>query len=79
MGAAKRSTKRSATSRKAATSRRGIQRAPASEPSKFAGAMNEEAAGGEDLDALGNDELLDDAEIDLGGDDEGGDDDLEGV
>jgi hypothetical protein len=41
--------------------------------------MNEEAAGGEDLDALGTDELLDDAEIDLGGDDEGGDDDLEGV
>jgi len=41
--------------------------------------MNEEALGGEDLEALDNDELMDEADIDLGGDDEGGDDDLEGV
>ena len=41
--------------------------------------MNEEALGGEDLESLDNDELMDEAEIDLGGDEEGGDDDLEGV
>ena len=41
--------------------------------------MNEESAGREDMDTLGNDELLDEPDIDLGGDDEGGDDDLEGV
>jgi hypothetical protein len=41
--------------------------------------MNEEAAGREDMDTLGNDELMEEAELDLGGDDEGGDDDLEGV
>jgi len=41
--------------------------------------MNEEALGGEDLEPVDNDELMDEAELDLGGDDEGGDDDLEGV
>jgi hypothetical protein len=41
--------------------------------------MNEETTGREDMDTLGNDELLEEADIDLGGDDEGGDDDLEGV
>jgi hypothetical protein len=33
----------------------------------------------EDMDTLGNDELLEESEIDLGGDEEGDDDDLEGV
>jgi hypothetical protein len=41
--------------------------------------MNEETTGREDMDTLGNDELIEEADIDLGGDDEGGDDDLEGV
>jgi hypothetical protein len=41
--------------------------------------MKEEAAGRDDMDTLGNDELMDEAELDLGGDDEGGDDDLEEV
>jgi hypothetical protein len=41
--------------------------------------MNEAVLGGEDLETLDNDELMDEADIDLGGDDEGGDDDLEGV
>jgi hypothetical protein len=41
--------------------------------------MHDEAAGREDMDALGSDELMEEADIDLGGDDEGGDDDLEGV
>jgi hypothetical protein len=41
--------------------------------------MNEEMTGPEDMDALDNDELMEETELDLGGDDEGGDDDLEGV
>jgi hypothetical protein len=41
--------------------------------------MNEEMTGAEDMDALDNDELMEETELDLGGDDEGGDDDLEGV
>jgi hypothetical protein len=41
--------------------------------------MKEETTGREDMDTLGNDELIEEADIDLGGDDEGGDDDLEGV
>jgi hypothetical protein len=41
--------------------------------------MKEETTGREDMDPLGNDELMEEADIDLGGDDEGGDDDLEGV
>ena len=41
--------------------------------------MNEEPVGGDDMETLGNDELMDEPDIDLGGDDEGGDDDLEGV
>ena len=40
--------------------------------------MSDEAAGHEDIDTLGNDELMEEADLDLGGD-EGGDDDLEGV
>ena len=40
--------------------------------------MNDEAAGREDMDTLGNDELMEEPDIDLGGDDDG-DDDLEGV
>ena len=41
--------------------------------------MNEEAPGREDMDTLGNDELMEEAELDLGGDDESSDDDLDGV
>jgi hypothetical protein len=41
--------------------------------------MTDEMAGAEEMDALDNDELIEETEIDLGGDDEGGDDDLEEV
>jgi hypothetical protein len=39
--------------------------------------MTDEMAGAEEMDALDNDELIEETEIDLGGDDDGGDDDLE--
>jgi len=80
-GAAKRSTKRSAKARKASPTRRraaAATAAAATAPSAFGGAMHDEGAGREDMDTLGNDELMEEPDIDLG-DDEGGDDDLEGV
>jgi hypothetical protein len=39
--------------------------------------MTEEMAGAEEMDVLDNDELIEETEIGLGGDDDGGDDDLE--
>src|SRR5262249_36251946 len=70
-GAAKGSKKRSGSSRKSSTAARRPKAAPAAaEPSKFVGATEPGSEGDE---MLVTEELIEEADIDLGGD-EGGDD-----
>ena len=73
---AKPAAKRSASSRKPSTTARRIAKTAPIAPA-FGGGM----AGGEpdEIIILSTDELLEETDIDLGGDEDGGDDDLEGM